>query len=104
MASTGQGLLGNNIFTYCLNNPVNHTDISGCRCVPTSALRDSGGKSISTDGSAESEVLLDSLGLKNIDTSDYNNFRVHVKSLGRYEVDISYDDVATDALIDVILG
>lgn len=28
-ASTGQGILGNNMFAYCLNNPVNRIDISG---------------------------------------------------------------------------
>lgn len=28
-ASTGQGLLGNNMFTYCLNNPVNFVDRDG---------------------------------------------------------------------------
>ena len=28
-ASTGQGLLGNNMFAYCLNNPVNMLDPSG---------------------------------------------------------------------------
>ena len=25
-ASTGQGVLGNNMFAYCLNNPVNYAD------------------------------------------------------------------------------
>ena len=28
-ASTGQGILGNNMFAYCLNNPVNRLDVSG---------------------------------------------------------------------------
>ena len=28
-ASTGQGLVGNNMFTYCLNNPVNLVDLGG---------------------------------------------------------------------------
>lgn len=28
-ASTGQGLLGNNMFVYCLNNPVRYHDVSG---------------------------------------------------------------------------
>ena len=28
-ASTGQGLLGNNMFAYCLNNPVNMSDAKG---------------------------------------------------------------------------
>ena len=29
LVSTGQGLLGNNMFAYCLNNPVNHHDQNG---------------------------------------------------------------------------
>ncbi len=29
LVSTGQGLLGNNMFAYCCNNPVNRTDPSG---------------------------------------------------------------------------
>ena len=28
-ASTGQGLLGNNMFAYCGNNPVNRVDVGG---------------------------------------------------------------------------
>ena len=32
-ASTGQGLLGNNMFAYCLNNPVFRIDIGGSACV-----------------------------------------------------------------------
>ena len=27
--STGQGISGNNMFAYCGNNPVNHSDSSG---------------------------------------------------------------------------
>ena len=30
LVSTGQGILGNNMFAYCLNNPVNSKDRSGC--------------------------------------------------------------------------
>ena len=29
LVSTGQGILGNNMFAYCLNNPTNRTDITG---------------------------------------------------------------------------
>lgn len=91
------------MFSSCLNNPVNYTDISGFRCVPSNALMDGGGKSISTDGSTESENLLEFLNFENADTSDFSNFRVHVKSLGRYEVEVSYDDVAIDTLLDLCL-
>ena len=29
LVTTGQGLLGNNMFAYCGNNPVNYTDVNG---------------------------------------------------------------------------
>ena len=29
LVSTGQGILGNNMFVYCLNNPVNMDDSNG---------------------------------------------------------------------------
>ena len=29
LASTGQGIIGNNMFAYCLNNPVQHSDSAG---------------------------------------------------------------------------
>ena len=32
LVSTGQGLLGNNMFVYCLNNPINLFDPSGSKC------------------------------------------------------------------------
>ena len=33
LVATGQGLLGNNMFAYCNNNPVNYIDPSGESCV-----------------------------------------------------------------------
>ena len=30
LTSTGQGLLGNNMFAYCRNNPVSRRDMTGC--------------------------------------------------------------------------
>jgi len=35
--STGQGVLGNNMFAYCLNNPINYFDLSGKRSTSVSA-------------------------------------------------------------------
>ena len=32
-ASTGQGVLGHNMYAYCLNNPVNFADPTGCACI-----------------------------------------------------------------------
>ena len=34
LVSTGQGLLGNNMFAYCLNNPGNYVDPSGMLAYP----------------------------------------------------------------------
>ena len=36
--STGQGFLGNNMFIYCLNNPIYYSDNAGCRCVQVKPL------------------------------------------------------------------
>ena len=36
--STGDGILGNNMFAYCLNNPMNHVDSSGTLAVSLSLL------------------------------------------------------------------
>lgn len=36
--STGQGFIGNNMFAYCLNNPVNYCDGAGTRCVQVKPL------------------------------------------------------------------
>ena len=34
LVSTGQGVLGNNMFAYCLNNPIFYTDASGYLAYP----------------------------------------------------------------------
>jgi len=41
LVSTGQGLLGNNMFTYCLNNPVNYLDSAGSRAESATENEDS---------------------------------------------------------------
>ena len=44
-AATGQGLLGNNMFVYCLNNPVIFSDCCGTAPWPTTvAISDGGGR------------------------------------------------------------
>ena len=40
LASTGQGLLGNNMFAYCNNNPANHHDPNGDVLLPILSLAD----------------------------------------------------------------
>jgi len=37
--STGQGILGNNMFAYCLNNPLVFTDSCGNRAVAVKASK-----------------------------------------------------------------
>lgn len=48
-ASTGQGLLGNNMFAYCLNKPTCYADSTGNRCVPAGRGGDMFGKAPVTD-------------------------------------------------------
>ena len=38
--STGQGLLGNNMYAYCGNNPANYSDPNGCYIVPLPSIAD----------------------------------------------------------------
>ena len=43
LVSTGQGILGNNMFAYCLNNPVNYEDSDGEMAAAAGALAWGGG-------------------------------------------------------------
>ena len=55
-ASTGQGLLGNNMFAYCSNNPLRYTDSAGnipCPAVVTAAIKDPGAYEYITDQNHE---------------------------------------------------
>ena len=36
-ASTGQGIIGHNMYTYCGNNPINYVDLLGC--IPSAYMR-----------------------------------------------------------------
>jgi len=40
LASTGQGILGYNMFAYCNDNPVNFSDLTGTIALPTPTLAD----------------------------------------------------------------
>ena len=43
LVSTGQGILGNNMFAYCLNDPVNYEDSDGEMAAAAGALAWGGG-------------------------------------------------------------
>lgn len=48
LASTGQGLIGNNMFAYCGNNPLCYTDSTGnipCPATVTATIKEEGGQS-----------------------------------------------------------
>ena len=47
--STGQGILGNNMYAYCLNNPINMVDADGCDPVPMWAININSGKATQSD-------------------------------------------------------
>ncbi len=81
--STGQGFIGNNMFAYCLNNPVNCTDSIGTRCVAVAALRHGGSLEPPKpqwihDGNEKSEDLLDLMQTMFEDISKLDNFRCSV--------------------------
>ena len=67
LVATGQGLLGNNMFAYCGNSPVNHADPSGTVTENTIFAVCFGGSGpnytlrTSTDGDENSEELLEYL-------------------------------------------
>ena len=56
-ASTGQGMLGNNMFSYCLNNPISYFDPSGTRCVLNSRGIRSGENDVPYKGEPGSHVI-----------------------------------------------
>ena len=45
-ATTGQGILGNNMLVYCLNNPIYYIDEAGTACcaIITDGMRGTDGK------------------------------------------------------------
>ena len=58
-ASTGQGILGNNMFAYCGNNPVIFADYSGTRRFPCNiCINDGGTVSVEDANEAEPEQEL----------------------------------------------
>ena len=61
LMSTGQGVIGCNMFCYCLNNPVNMTDESGCVANYNTMMTDGGGNSNNPYMSEESKTLYDEM-------------------------------------------
>ena len=69
-ASTGQGLLGNNMFAYCLNNPVSNVDSSGSIPMRVKLYSDCG---ISTSVSSSTTNSLSVIGSSQEHSNDYVN-------------------------------
>ena len=59
--STGQGILGNNMFAYCNNNPVNLYDFCGSDPVPLWAIRINNGSATAEDYEAKGSMGLGSI-------------------------------------------
>ena len=84
LITTGQGLIGHNMFAYCLNNPVLMYDSNGLRAVINN--RCFGGVSnpnITSDGQGRSDILLALCVAKTAQISQNKDFRLSVQNLGR---------------------
>ncbi len=57
LTATGQGIIGNNMFAYCLNNPANCADGAGSRCVAVSEMP-GGGKPKNREFNTEEEATI----------------------------------------------
>jgi RHS repeat-associated protein len=60
-ASTGQGVLGNNMFAYCANNPVCNMDITGARYIDALSVASEGAKQRSDMCTLQKERILGKL-------------------------------------------
>ena len=58
LVSTGQGLLGNNMFAYCLNNPSNRIDVGGSSSIAIKGKNDIGPNIQALDGGGSVGLLV----------------------------------------------
>ena len=106
-ASTGQGLMGYNMFAYCNNNSVNSADPAGYAAWGTNlvSICDGGGTRAmisTTDGRKESQDLLDDVKRNNGVPVSNGTVRVHVEYAGVYSKDTDQALPLASSILGVI--
>ena len=82
---TGQGFGGNNLFAYCLNDPIDYSDNFGSRAVPCTRFVTGGySNPFASDGKGKSDDLLRKIVPFISDLPNKKNLNVHVSSYGTY--------------------
>jgi len=71
--STGQGLLGNNMFAYCLNNPVRYVDVAGFLAHDALEIGDNDNKLDPNDDGAPSNGSIAVMGSPNTSHASNGN-------------------------------
>ena len=83
--STGQGFVGNNMFAYCLNDPIDYSDNFGSRAVPCTRFVTGGYPNpFTSDGKGKSDDLLQKIVPLMSDLQNKQNFNLCVMNYGRY--------------------
>ena len=82
LLSTGQDILGNNMFSYCLNNPVNSVDSAGLRAVANNRCLGGGISPYISDGIGRSDAVMEYFRDPESDLCSYPDFTMRVTSNG----------------------
>ena len=89
MASTGHGVLGNNMFSYCVNNPVNYSDTSGT--IPSKIPVE-----ITPDGAAlvgKKKVKFEEGTVTVVVTIEYTGVPSHTQNYQNVEIEVTHDSI-----------
>ena len=103
-ASTGQGIIGNNMFAYCSNNPIKYTDTAGTRCEIADRGLEEGRPEVVTfsDGVKMSNDLLDFI-IQNYADPTRENMYIRVTWLDRYEIKKVLEEKQKSLVFDIIM-
>ena len=103
-ASTGQGIIGNNMFAYCSNNPIKYTDTAGTRCEIADRGLEEGRPEVVTfsDGVKMSNDLLDFI-IQNYADPTRENMYIRVTWLDRYEINKVLEEKQKSLVFDIIM-
>ena len=82
LIATGQGVLGNNMFVYCLNNPILLLDSSGMRAVINTRGCGNSNNHYYHDGKGKSKEVLEYFRDEHSELSDYPDYQMTVTSNG----------------------